>query len=71
MISSCSKVLDADAINDLKQKVIKEYKAYVNALYRGYKNDYTTLLNEINFIETYKDLDNQNLIYEYYMNYGM
>lgn len=67
----CNKTLGVDAISNLKQKVLKEYESYIKSLNKGYKNDYSILLNEINFIEMYQDLDNQNLIYEYYINYGM
>ena len=54
------RIVDADAIVKLKKKAIK-----------GYKGNYKQLLNEINFIETYRDLDNQKLIYEYYLNNGV
>ena len=58
--------LDVDA---LKRKVIKDYNIFINNLYRGYKLDYSLILDEISFIE--QNLDNSELIYETFMNYGM
>lgn len=64
-------LLTADAINNLKRKVIKDYEDYVKKLYKGYQNSYDTILDEISFIQTYKDINNQKLTYEYYINYGL
>lgn len=66
-----SRILDAGAIDELKKKVIEDYNKYIKKLFRGYRDDYSILLNEINFIEVYSEIDNQKLIYEYYMNYDM
>lgn len=63
--------VDVDAINNLKNKVIKDFNNYIKRLQKGYQDDYSVILNEINFIEVHPDLDNQTLIYEYYMNYGV
>lgn len=63
--------VDVDAINNLKNKVIKDFNNYIKRLQKGYQDDYNVILNEINFIEVHPDLDNQTLIYEYYMNYGV
>lgn len=73
MTTDClnSLVVDVDAITELKKKAIADYNKFINGLFRGYKNDYKLLLNKINFIETYYDLDNSQLIYEYYMTHGM
>ena len=65
------RIVDADAIVKLKKKVIEDYHRYIKGLFIGYKNDYSELLNEINFIETHSEINNQKLIYEYYINYGM
>lgn len=64
-------ILDAVVINKLKKKIIEEYNNYIKSLSKGYKNDYSNLLNEINFIEIYQNLDNQKSIYEYFINYDM
>lgn len=66
-----NRLLDADAVNNLKNKAITEYTKYLQYLFKGYKKDYTKLLELINFIEIYSDVDNQKGIYEYYINYGM
>ena len=65
------RIVDADAIVKLKKKAIKDFNKFLYTLFKGYKGNYKQLLNEINFIETYQDLDNQKLIYEYYLNNGM
>ena len=56
-------------VGALKRKVIKDYNIFINNLYRGYKLDYSLILDEIGFIE--QNLDNSELIYETFMNYGM
>lgn len=53
MNNECQCRLDADALNELKKKVTEEYEKYVKRLNRGYKDDYSLILNEISFIETY------------------
>lgn len=55
----------------LKQKVIQDFNILVRGLNKGYKYDYSIIMNEISFIESYQNLDNQQLIYEYYLNHGM
>lgn len=66
-----SQALDVGAVNNLKKKVIKEYEKYLHNLFKGHKDGYKSILDEINFIETYQDLDNEKVIYEYYINYGV
>lgn len=56
-----------DAISKLKQKVIEDYLAYVKKLNKGYKADYSLILNEISFIETYNKIDNCDFIYQQLM----
>ena len=63
--------LDVDAINNFKKKIIKDYKVFINALFKGYKINYNQILSEISFLDVYQDVDNQHLIYEYYTNHGM
>lgn len=65
------RTLDAAAINDLKEKIIEDYTKFVKKLNVGYRIDYSTILNEINFVDTYLFVDNSRLIYENYMNYGL
>lgn len=67
-ITTCERLLDVDAVDDLKKKVIKDFEKYIKQIFKGYSPDYHQILNEINFIETYSDIDNQKLIYEYYRN---
>jgi hypothetical protein len=48
-----SQALDVGAVNNLKKKVIKEYEKYLHNLFKGHKDGYRSILDEINFIETY------------------
>nr|DAN43733.1 MAG TPA: hypothetical protein [Caudoviricetes sp.] len=57
-----------DAIDLLKEKTIEDYKAYVKKLNKGYRMDYSLILNEISFIETYSKLDNCDFIYQHLIN---
>lgn len=65
------RTLTADAVDDLKRKAIKDYNKFLKSVYRGYKNDYNELMSEINFIEIYKELDDNKLIFEYYINHEL
>lgn len=56
------------ALDNLKQKVIKDFDKYVKELNVGHKADNTYILAEINFIETYSQLDNYNRLYEFLLN---
>jgi hypothetical protein len=60
-----------DALDNLKRKAIKEYNRLVLGLYKGYKEDYYTLMNEISFIELHSELDNKQMLLEFYLNYGL
>lgn len=44
-------LLDVDAQKGLKQKVINDFNDFLKGLYKGYKKDYSNILNAINFIE--------------------
>lgn len=59
------------ALDNLKRKAIKEYNQLVLGLYKGYKEDYYTLMNEISFIELHSELDNEQMLLEFYLNYGL
>lgn len=63
--------MDVDAINKLKQKVCQEYYTLICKIKKGYRPNYEFLLEEISFIELYKDneLDNKLLTpLQYYLN---
>lgn len=66
-----SQVLDADALNELKLKITKDYESFLKQLYKGHRNDYTHILNAISFIDTAAALDNQKLLYQYFINNGV
>lgn len=59
------------ALDKLKRKAIKEYNQLVHGLYKGHKEDYYTLMNEISFIELHSELDNKQMLLEFYLNYGL
>lgn len=62
----------ADVLDDLKYKVIADFNKYIKKLSYGYYTDtYKDILNEICLIESYDNIDNNKLIYEYYINNGL
>lgn len=62
----------ADVLDDLKYKVIADFNKYIKKLSYGYYTDtYKDILNEICLIESYDSIDNNKLIYEYYINNGL
>ena len=62
----------ADVLDDLKYKVIADFNKYIKKLSYGYYTDtYKDILNEICLIESYNNIDNNKLIYEYYINNGL
>lgn len=54
----------------LKDKVIKDFQRFLLQLNRGYKTEYSNILDSIMFIENYSDLNIPHIdyIYEYLMN---
>ena len=49
-----------------------EFNKYIKKLSYGYYTDtYKDILNEICLIESYDNIDNNKLIYEYYINNGL
>lgn len=63
--------LDVDATKELKKKIIKDYVRIVKRMNKGYKDDFRYILNEISFLGVWSNLDKPNIIYEYFINYGM
>ena len=62
--------MDVDAVKLLKQHIIQQYNLYTKRLNKGYKDDYTTILNMINYLEVCNYLDNKQYIYEKLINNG-
>lgn len=62
---------DAVAVNNLKKKIIKDYVHIVKRMNKGYKDDFSYILNEINFLGVWSNIDKPEIIYEYFINYGM
>lgn len=54
---------DADVMDELKTLIIKQYKQYVCRLRKGYRDDYSTIMNKINFLDVCKFLDRNSFIY--------
>ena len=62
----------ADVLDNLKYKVIRDFNKYIKQLSYGYyNNSYKQILNEMCLIESYDNIDNNKLIYEYYINNGL
>lgn len=63
---------DADAIDDLKHKVIKEYTQLLCQISKGYKPDYEKILEEISLInileDNYMSIDESLFIIQYFLN---
>jgi hypothetical protein len=57
-------------VDALKDKVIKDFQIFLLQLNRGYKTEYSNILDSIMLIENYSDLNLPHLdyIYEYLMN---
>jgi hypothetical protein len=60
-------VQDADA---LKIECISEFMEYLRFLQKGYQREYDHILNMICFINSYDQLDKQQLITQYLLNYA-
>lgn len=65
-------IVDAAALNKLKEKVIYEFRTLLTKIKKGYKLDYEFILEEISFINLIKDNeidDKLSLIaLQYYLN---
>lgn len=53
---------------NLKVKVIKDFDKFLKRLNKGYKDDYSMILHQISFIQTYQSFDKIEPIYEYLIN---
>lgn len=62
---------DVVAVNNLKKKIIKDYVRIVKRMNKGYKDDFRYILNEISFLGVWSNIDKPEIIYEYFINYGM
>lgn len=58
----------ADVMDELKRKAIQDYNNFLRRLFKGYKDDYSFLMNEIIFIENCSQMDSIELIKEYFLN---
>ena len=62
-------VMTANALNNMKVQVIKDFDNYLQRLMLGYSDNYDKILHKISFIETFNYLDNQTPMYEFLINY--
>ncbi len=62
---------DVVAVNNLKKKIIKDYVRIIKRMNKGYKDDFSYILNEISFLGVWSNIDKPKIIYEYFINYGM
>lgn len=49
------KIVDVDALNKLKQKVICEFTELLCKVRKGYRLDYEFIMEEISFVDLIKD----------------
>lgn len=65
-------ITDADAVNNLKEKVICEYQDLLQSLEKGYKLDYQLILEQISLINLLEDgeIDDRKSIFisQFYLN---
>ena len=62
-------VMTANALNNMKVQVIKDFDNYLQRLMLGYSDNYDKILHKISFIEKFNYLDNQTPMYEFLINY--
>ena len=69
---TCQQVVDADALNKLKKKIIDEFMTLWCKVRKGYRLDYEFILEEISFVDLIKDnkIDNELALsaLQYYFN---
>lgn len=61
--------MTANALNNMKMQVIKDFDNYLQRLMLGYSDNYDKILHKISFIETSNYLDNPTPMYEFLINY--
>lgn len=65
-------ITDADAVSNLKEKVICEYQDLLQSLEKGYKLDYQLILEQISLINLLEDgeIDDKRSIFisQFYLN---
>lgn len=65
-------ITDVDAVNKLKLKVICEYQDLIKMIQKGYKLDYSFIMEEISLIGLLKDFElNERpslFVTQYYLN---
>lgn len=63
---------NADAIDDLKHRVIHQFNQFLCKASKGYKPEYETILEEISLIQlledNYMNVDESLYIIQYYLN---
>jgi hypothetical protein len=59
-----------DVLNQLKEKAISEYSYLISRLQKGYREDYSDILNLISLIELGSSIDNYEFIAQYLLNNG-
>ena len=57
-----------DVIANLKLNIIYNFNQFLDRLNSGYVDDYSYILDQIAFIDSYSSLDNINTLVEFLMN---
>lgn len=63
-------MLKDQAVDALREKAINQYMHLLSRLKKGYKDDYTDLMNLICFINLPIKIDKYDFIKQYLINYG-
>lgn len=56
-------------VSNLKQKAIQDYLEFLTRLEKGYKDDYHNIINIINLIDLYGNIDNSEYIASWLLNH--
>lgn len=55
-------------MDEIKKLIIKQYKNFVIRLNKGYKEDYTHIINKINYLDVCGFLDKKSFIHQRLLN---
>lgn len=54
-------------VDVLKEKAIELFENWIKRMYKGYQDDYTTILDLINYIDIIGEIEPNYFLYEYFL----